>query len=221
MGTRFDYESYSVAAGEKYYEACVLGIECGKRCMLGRNAVKEFKSLRFVMFDVNMTSSSFYDYALSSAYALEHITIPKGMASMGNYMFYYCQNLKSVSAPKSFSAGKWAFNYCYSLRRITQSSISFGESAFASTCLCSYKIRGSLAYFSQQSSFSSCKAMAYYDLSNVGSVPSLKNTNVFYGIPSDCKIIVPDALYDEWIAATNWSAYASNIIKKSDWDAQS
>ena len=34
------------------------------------------------------------------------------------------------------------------------------------------------------------------------------------------KIIVPDALYDEWIVATNWATYASQIIKKSEWDAQ-
>jgi hypothetical protein len=27
-------------------------------------------------------------------------------------------------------------------------------------------------------------------------------------------------LYDEWIAATNWSTYASKIIKKSEWDSQ-
>lgn len=51
-------------------------------------------------------------------------------------------------------------------------------------------------------------------------VPTLAHTNAFYKIPSTCKIIVPDALYDEWIAAENWSTYASNIIKKSDWDAQ-
>lgn len=50
-------------------------------------------------------------------------------------------------------------------------------------------------------------------------VPTLDHTNALYKIPSTCKIIVPDALYDEWIAATNWSTYASNIIKKSDWDA--
>ena len=48
---------------------------------------------------------------------------------------------------------------------------------------------------------------------------SLSSTNAFSSIPSDCKIIVPDTLYDTWIAATNWSTYASKIIKKSEWDA--
>lgn len=61
--------------------------------------------------------------------------------------------------------------------------------------------------------------MAFYDFSQYSAVPSLANTSAFISIPSDCKIIVPDALYDEWKAATNWSTYASKIIKKSDWDA--
>ena len=221
FGSYSSSESYSLAASEKYYEACVLGIEFGKRFVLGTYMVKDLCSLRFVMLDVDMTSSSLKDYALSQACALTHITMPKGMTSTGNYMCYYCRGLKSVSAPKTFFAGKWGFRDCSTLRRITQSSTGFGEYAFSSTCLSSYKIRGSSAFFSNQYSFASCPRMAYYDFSNVGSVPSLKNTNVFLSIPSDCKIIVPDNLYDEWIAATNWSTYASKIIKKSDWDAQS
>lgn len=30
------------------------------------------------------------------------------------------------------------------------------------------------------------------------------------------KIIVPDSLYDEWIAATNWRLYKDKIIKASE-----
>lgn len=64
--------------------------------------------------------------------------------------------------------------------------------------------------------FSYCTYMLYYDFRNHESVPTLKNTNAFSSIPSDCKIVVPDALYDEWIAATNWSTYAANIVKSSE-----
>lgn len=48
-------------------------------------------------------------------------------------------------------------------------------------------------------------------------VPILKNINAFQGIPTSYKIVVPDALYDEWIAATNWSTYASKIVKASEY----
>ena len=44
------------------------------------------------------------------------------------------------------------------------------------------------------------------------SAPTLSNTNAFTDIPADCEIRVPAALYDEWIAATNWSTYASKIV---------
>ena len=50
-------------------------------------------------------------------------------------------------------------------------------------------------------------------------IPQMQSTNIFRYLPSDCKIIVPDALYDTWIAATNWSNFTKYIIKKSDWDA--
>jgi hypothetical protein len=86
---------------------------------------------------------------------------------------------------------------------------------------------GSIAYINvpkavtqiNSSTFYRCYGMRYYDFSALLSVPSLSSTSAFSSIPSDCKIIVPDALFDEWIAATNWSTYASNIIKKSEWDA--
>ena len=34
----------------------------------------------------------------------------------------------------------------------------------------------------------------------------------FEGMPSDCKMIVPGALVDEWKQATNWTIYADHIV---------
>lgn len=59
--------------------------------------------------------------------------------------------------------------------------------------------------------FNGCTGMAYYDFTSCTSVPALGGTNAFTGIPADCEIRVPAALYDEWIAATNWATYASYI----------
>ena len=60
--------------------------------------------------------------------------------------------------------------------------------------------------------FYSCPGMRYYDFTACTSVPALQNKTAFNGIPADCEIRVPAALYDEWIAATNWSTYASQIV---------
>jgi hypothetical protein len=57
-----------------------------------------------------------------------------------------------------------------------------------------------------------CKSLAYIDFTNYTSVPTLVNKGYIAGINSDCKILVPASLYDEWIAATNWSAVADRIV---------
>ena len=55
-----------------------------------------------------------------------------------------------------------------------------------------------------------------YDFSSVTAVPVLSASNGLTTTSYVSVIIVPDALYDEWIAATNWVAYASKIKKASE-----
>lgn len=66
-----------------------------------------------------------------------------------------------------------------------------------------------------QNCFYNCYSVKYYDFREHTSVPTL-GTNAFYGISSYNQIVVPDDLYDTWIAATNWSTYASYIVKASE-----
>ena len=57
------------------------------------------------------------------------------------------------------------------------------------------------------------------DFRNAAAVPALSNINAFSNVPSTCKIVVPDALYNTWIAATNWSNadIKAMITKLSDY----
>ena len=58
------------------------------------------------------------------------------------------------------------------------------------------------------------------DFSSLEQIPNLTANSITASFDSPTKIIiVPDNLYDEWIVATNWSTYATYIIKKSEWDA--
>ena len=130
---------------------------------------------------------------------LQKVEIGQGVTSIGNETFRNCHSLSSVVIPDSVtSIGEYAFYGCSSLI-----SVVIPESL---TSIKNYV-------------FEQCYGMAFYDFSYHTVVPTLDTINVFTGIPSDCKIIVPDNLYNTWIAATNWSTYASKIIKKSDWDA--
>ena len=119
-----------------------------------------------------------------------------GATKIKNYSFQGCNLLTSIEIPASVtSIGYSAFNNCTSLIsiEIPASVTSIGNRAF-----------------------NSCTNCLKYDFSNHTSVPTL-GTSAFDNIIANFKIIVPDALYDEWIAATNWSNYASYIIKKSEY----
>ena len=63
-----------------------------------------------------------------------------------------------------------------------------------------------------------CYGMAIYDFSQCLSVPTLAATNAFSNIAYDCKMVIPDALFDEWSTATNWSTYASKMVKASEFN---
>ena len=47
-------------------------------------------------------------------------------------------------------------------------------------------------------------------------MPVLSSSNGIQEKDYVSAIIVPDALYDEWIAASNWSTYADYIYKASE-----
>lgn len=70
-----------------------------------------------------------------------------------------------------------------------------------------------------QNCFRNCSNCLVYDFTGWPIVPTLASTNAFTNINANAKIVVPDALYNDWVAATNWSTYASYIIKESDYAA--
>ena len=85
----------------------------------------------------------------------------------------------------------YAFDHCHSLASIT--------------------IPESVTYIGNYA-FQNCYGMRYYDFTASASVPALSNSNAFSGIPSDCQMLIPAALYDEWSAATNWATYAKYMV---------
>ena len=135
--------------------------------------------------------------AFHNCYSLPSVVIPSGVTTIFTYAFDYCSSLSSVVIPSGVTTiGNYAFYYCYSLSSVVipSSVTSIGEKAF-----------------------SDCYGMKFYDFSNAEKVPTLLSTSGFSNITSDCKIVVPDDLYDSWIAATNWSDFSSYIVKESEY----
>ena len=155
----------------------------------------------------------------TDCYSLSFIVIPKSVTSIASSVLQRCNSLQNAIIPKSISIIGAMFNSCSSLSTFTMPPLTtIGFNMFQNCISLTSVIIPASVKSINALVFSNCYGMAYYDFSHHTAVPTLANTNAFTGIPSDCKIIVPDVLYDEWIAATNWSAYATYTIKKSEWD---
>ena len=116
----------------------------------------------------------------------------RGLKIWGDEMFKVSEDLASAAIPNSVtSIGSRAFYNCYLLTYVAvpNSVTSIGSRAFYG-----------------------CSSVNIFDFSKHTAVPTLADSYAFYGVATDYKIRVPAALYDEWIAATNWSTYASNIV---------
>ena len=116
-------------------------------------------------------------------------------------MFYNCTSLNQ--APEL--PAKTLVNYCYSsmfqnctsLKRIKMNSSSGSWGTYM---------------------FNGCTSLELVDMTGSTGVPTLSNVNNFDNTNDTYKVVVPDSLYDTWIAATNWASIASHIMKQSDWN---
>lgn len=129
-----------------------------------------------------------------ACYSLKSVVLPQGGSS---YMFRNCENLHYVHLGSATDLGASMFYYCYSLYTIVIPATV-------------------TRIFSR--AFYKCTNMKVYDFRAATSVPTLSATD---GISENASmlIVVPNALYDEWIEASNWATYESYIIKASLYEA--
>lgn len=143
-------------------------------------------ALQYKFNGSNITSLSLPNLTQINQYAMQHICDS-------------CSNLTSVNLPSMSTVGNYgmyyAFNGCTSLTSVDLSSLS------------SVTGTNAMSYF-----FSNCTALQEVKFNNATDVPAIAS-NTFLNTNSTFKIIVPNALYEQWRTATNWSAYASQIEK--------
>lgn len=185
----------------------------------------------------NISTNAFYD-----CFSLNSITLSNVVTRVGTTAFYNCMSLTNVIIPNSvISVGTSAFQNCHSLNRILiPNSITNIENSIFDSCYSLDNIilpdsvtvigNGAFAYCYSLTNiilpnsitqikdyaFQGCYSLIKYDFSQCSSVPTLSNVNVFNNINKICKIIVPDSLYDEWIAASQWIGYSIYIYKASE-----
>lgn len=204
------------------YRTMLMRVELGNAVSsISVNTFRSCTSLRNVTIHNNV--KSFSNYVFRDCTMLYCLLLPKSITALNSNMLEGCDSLSLLSCSNSISLFNNAiFSACKNLTSITLPPLNktLNTNMFsACSSLASIIIPKNINYIAG-GTFNNCYGMAYYDFSHLTAVPTLSNSNAFTGILTDCKIIVPDALYDEWVAATNWSTYAANIIKKSDWDNQ-
>ena len=178
-------------------------------------------------------------YAFSGLSGLQYITIPNSITTLGKNCFSGTTQLKCVVVPKnvtSLDSSCFSGSGAYKIL-LPKKATSIGESCFSSTYLLdrlylsdSITQLPSTYIFSSSKSlsklivpktvtsignqtFASSDSLALFDFTHFESIPTL-GSNCFDNLPSVYQIWVPESLYDDWIAATNWSNISSHIVAK-------
>ena len=166
--------------------------------------------------------TSIPNYGLEYAYYRSNVTSASfpNVTSVGNNglynAFYQCTSLTSVDLSKvtsvTSSGMERAFYGCTSLTSVDLSSVtsvtsSGMERAFydctSLTTVLLKKLSSDASAFYQ--TFWGCTHLELVDFSEATAVPALNSTNAFGSTNNYYRIVVPNALYNQWIAATNWS----------------
>lgn len=153
---------------------------------------------------------------------VEELIIPDNITTISAGLFNSCSSIKSVVIPNNVtSIGINSFSTCSRLSDVVigDGVTKIKSRTFYQSALKNVKIGKNVSTIDNEALYSSARSTTY-DFSSHISIPYIQ-PEALYIIDGfhTVNIIVPDSLYDEWIAATNWSQYADYIIKKSDWDA--
>lgn len=172
-------------------------------------------SLECVVIPSSVTQISFDNF--SNCGSLRVVVIPLSVKKLGGANFRDCSLLACIFIHNGIiSFGNNEFNRCAALRTITFNGVTMGNSAFSS-CPSLQKVvilSGDVSIGNH--CFSDAFSLAYIDCSKCSTIPTLSSSSLISG-NSFTKIIVPDALYDEWIVATNWTGLVSYIVKDSEY----
>lgn len=203
------------SANNILYNCLINKIELSNNCMLGRNALRSCAKLKSITIantteikDSSAMLGTLFEYILCPSSIkgsdnfrdcvnLKHFSISTGLTNTNGLNFGRNNNIKKVALPKSIT---------------TLSNYMFQNT-------------GSVEYVKLPNSITAITSRAFYqayglkvcDMSTFTSIPTLSVDNLFNSNQDDLQIIVPDSLYDDWIVATNWSNYASYIVKESEY----
>ena len=114
--------------------------------------------------------------------------------------------ITSIVIPDGYtSIGMEAFRGCTALESavIGNGITGIGTNVFLDAELKRVKFGNSITRITSYA-FNGCP-LELLDFREATVVPTLDDGTIFVGMAAGCQIVVPDALYDEWVAASRWS----------------
>lgn len=189
------------------------------------------------IIELNDLTSTTELYFLSNNEKIEYMVLPDGITTWGNGSasaaptnkqgsFRSCPALKKIHLPQTMPINMMENNMFtgdFSLEEVNipNGTTTLSGSTF-STCGGLTKIvfpssMTQLGTGSDRNTFRLCYGLKLMDFRNCTRVVAFNSSTQIQNLRSDCDIVVPDSLYSSWIVATNWSTYASQIKKASDY----
>ena len=157
--------------------------------------------------------TSIGDYAFYYCDGLTSVTIPNSVKSIGERAFRHCSGLTSVSIGNGVtSIGEWAFYECSRLTSVTipNSVKSIGDDAFYNCSRLTSVTIGSGVKYIYGNAFANCPELldVYCYAENVPSTDSY----AFYGsYPEYITLHVPDASIYSYKATSPWSGFGKIV----------
>lgn len=145
------------------------------------------------------------------------LTIPDGVTSIGDYVFYNCSNLTDITLPNSVTnIGGYAFYGCSSLTSINipENVTSIGHGAFYDcSSLTSINIPEGVTGIGVYA-FRNCSSLATINIPESSQLTMISD-EAFYNCTNLTSIIIPDGVtYIGWGAFYNCSNLASVMMPK-------
>ncbi len=195
-------------------------VECGANLKTNAHYAFYYSQIKTITIPKTM---SLGNSILMGCQTLRHINLNETV--MSNYVLRYtkCKAVFPSYIRCSFQAYNQAFIKKIQSKKMDTSDRAFEGSSVVEihtfnnigtamfiNCLCLQSVffGGGAIY---ANALNGCKSLKIFDCTKCTTVPILNNVNAFDNTNDTFEILVPSALYDEWIATANWAEYAEQI----------
>lgn len=145
--------------------------------------------------------------------SITELVIPEGTTLIRGYAFTYCLTMKKITIPEGVAR---ISGNGLATTGLTELDLPMSCEILDAWCLYNNQYLTRIRFGDVKtigtSALRGAKVCTEYDFSRCSTVPTLADMNALGSINANAKILVPAALYYDWIEATNWTEYVDYIV---------